>query len=73
MFKPGTEGRLYDEGDICVGFNRGNTFKGLCFVEKPDAIKVNSDEATMVAKIFEDIVKESGLEPYEKKNNTEIT
>jgi tRNA (uracil-5-)-methyltransferase len=70
-YKPPTEeGRLWDEGDICVGFNRGNAFKGIVFVERPDAIRVNSDESLAVAKIFEEIVKESGVGPYEKNSNS---
>lgn len=52
-----------------MGFNRGNAFKGIVFVEKPDAIKVNSDESVAVAKIFEGIIRQSGLGPYEKNVN----
>ena len=38
----------------------------MCFVEKPDNIRVNSKECLLVAKKFEEIVRESGLEPYDK-------
>lgn len=71
MYAPSTDPeRLWDEGEICVGFNRGNSYKGINFVEKPDDIKVNSDESLIIAKIFEKIIKKSGLLPYEKKSNT---
>jgi len=70
-YKPSTdESRLWDEGDICVGFNRGNAFKGISFVERPDAIKVNSDESLVVAKIFEEIVRDSRVGPYDKNSNS---
>ncbi len=70
-FKASTdEGRLWDEGDICVGFNRGNAFKGISFVERPDAIRVNSDESLAVAKTFEQIVRDSGVGPYDKSSNS---
>lgn len=61
--------RLFDEGEITVGFNRGNQYKGINFVESPDAIKVNSEASILVAKTFQDIVRQSGLSPYEKNSN----
>ena len=38
-------------------------------MEKPDGIKVNSKESLLVARQFEEIVKESGLSPYNKRDN----
>ena len=42
---------------------------GISFVEKPDTIKVNSEESLLVAKKFEGIVVDSGLEPYDRTTN----
>ena len=42
---------LYNrEGPVCVGFNRGNLAKGIQFVEKPDNIRVNSQDSLIVAR-----------------------
>ncbi len=53
-----TVGRMYDSqlaktGDICVGFNVGNSSKGINFVDLPDQIRVNSKESLIAAKRFE--------------------
>lgn len=41
---------LWDKkAPIIVGFCQSNLSKGLCFVEKPDEIKVNSQESLLVA------------------------
>lgn len=53
MYAPPREGHdeLFNkEGPVCVGFNRGNLAKGIQFVEKPDAIRVNSAESLIVAR-----------------------
>ena len=67
-YAPPREGKeeLWGPGEICVGFNRGNLAKGISFVESPENIKVNSAESLIVAKKFEKIVLESGLEPFDK-------
>ena len=59
-------------GPVCVGFNRGNLAKGIQFVEKPDNIRVNSDESLFVAHEFEQIVHSysSELEPFDKWKGT---
>ena len=42
--------------------------KGICFVERPDSIRVNSQESIIVAKQFEEIVRASPSEftPFDK-------
>lgn len=68
-----TIGRRYQEdvekGPICVGFNNGNLSKGIIYVDKPDNIKVNSQESLLAGRAFEQIVVESGLEPYDRVKN----
>ena len=58
------------QGDICIGFNVGNLSKGVLFVEEPDQIKVNSKESLLVKDKVLKIVKESGLEPYDRMKCT---
>ena len=53
-------------GDVCVGFNVGDSSKGINFVDSPENTRVNSQESILAAKICEDIVKTSGLEPFVK-------
>jgi hypothetical protein len=38
-------------------------------VDYPDGIKTNSAESVQVAKVIEQIVKESGVEPYDRRIN----
>jgi tRNA/tmRNA/rRNA uracil-C5-methylase (TrmA/RlmC/RlmD family) len=70
-----TVGIKYDEssksvGDACVGFNVGNSSKGINFVDLPDEIKVNSKESLEAAQRFERIVKSSGQLPFNKNSNS---
>ena len=68
-----TVGREYSEmndGEIVVGFNRGNLAKGIICVDRGDTIRVNSKESVIVAMQFEAIVKKSGLAPFDKQKNT---
>ena len=44
----------------------GNLSKGILFVEEPDDIKVNSKESLLVKDKVLKIVKDSGLEPYDR-------
>jgi tRNA/tmRNA/rRNA uracil-C5-methylase (TrmA/RlmC/RlmD family) len=64
-----TIGRRYEDNEICVGFNKGNINKGIIFVDYPDKIKVISNMALWAAKTLEKVVKESGLEPYDRIKN----
>ena len=50
-----TIGRRYQDGEICAGFNVGNISKGVIYVDKPDNIKVISEESLYVAKKVEQI------------------
>lgn len=53
IYEPAREGveELWNtEAPICVGFNRGNLVKGIEFVERPDSIKVNSQDSLIIAK-----------------------
>ena len=61
--------RYENREEICVGFNKGNVNKGIIFVDYPDKIRVISKESLMAAKMLEAIVRESGLEPYDKTTN----
>jgi len=65
-FTVGREYSATNDGEIVVGFNRGNLAKGIIFVDRGDTIKVNSAESVQVAKQFEVIVKASGLEPFDR-------
>jgi tRNA/tmRNA/rRNA uracil-C5-methylase (TrmA/RlmC/RlmD family) len=65
-----TIGRRYTDNAICVGFNTGNLSKGITFVDYPDGIKTNSRESLLVAKSIEQLVKDSEIEPYDKRTNT---
>ena len=38
-------------------------------MDYPDGIKTNSAESVQVAKVIEQIVKESGVEPYDRRIN----
>jgi hypothetical protein len=53
-------------GDICVGFNVGDSSKGVNFVDSPANTKVNSEESLIAAKLIEEIVKNSNVEPFLK-------
>ena len=53
-------------GNICVGFNIGDSSKGIHFVGRPENTRVNSEESLMAAKICEEIASNSGLETYNK-------
>ena len=53
-------------GKICVGFNIGDSSKGFNFVGSPANTRVNSDESLIAAKRCEEIVNNSGLEPFSK-------
>eukprot|EP00347_Sterkiella_histriomuscorum_P007969 403346871 len=64
-----TIGRRFEDNEICVGFNKGNMSKGIMYVDYPDNIKSISDSSVQVAKIVEKIVKDSGIEPYDRKIN----
>lgn len=49
-----TIGRKYDienkcPGEICVGFNVGDSAKGVNYVDSPAGTKVNSDESLLAA------------------------
>jgi tRNA/tmRNA/rRNA uracil-C5-methylase (TrmA/RlmC/RlmD family) len=49
-----TVGHCYNKdeakiGEICVGFNVGNSSKGVNFVDSPDNILVNSHESLIAA------------------------
>jgi tRNA (uracil-5-)-methyltransferase len=54
------------ENEICVGFTMGNLAKGIQSVDRPDDIKVIPKGSLEAAKIMENLVKESELEPYDK-------
>jgi len=56
--------------EIIVGFNRGNLAKGISFVDKPDEIRVNSNESLVACKRFEKIVQHSEMEPYDRTTNS---
>jgi tRNA/tmRNA/rRNA uracil-C5-methylase (TrmA/RlmC/RlmD family) len=64
-----TIGRRYQDDAICVGFNTGNLNKGITYVDYPDNIKTNSAESVKVAKTIENLIKESGVEPYDRRIN----
>jgi len=53
-------------GSSTVGFNVGDSKHGVTFVDSPAGTKVNSDESLKAALICEELVKTSGLEPYDK-------
>ena len=38
-------------------------------MDYPDGIKTNSAESVQVAKVIEQLVKESGVEPYDRRIN----
>lgn len=66
-----TIGRKYDSekqcvGDVCVGFNVGDASKGVTFVDSPAETKVNSAESLQAAHMCEDLIRKSGIEPYNK-------
>jgi hypothetical protein len=49
-----------------VGFNVGDTSKGVTYVDDPTNTRVNSKESLTMAKLCEDLVRGSGLPPYSK-------
>lgn len=55
---------------VCVGFNVGDSNKGINFVDKPDNTRVNSAESLIAASICEKLVIESGLEIFNKTLNS---
>ncbi len=66
-----TIGRKYNiveqcVGDVCVGFNVGDSSKGINYVDSPENTRVNSEESIIAAKRCEAIVRASGLEPFIK-------
>lgn len=65
-----TIGRRYQDNAVCVGFNTGNLSKGITFVDYPDEIKTHSNESVWVAKQVQQLVIESGIEPYDKRINS---
>ncbi|CDW77363.1 tiny fragments locus 9c protein [Stylonychia lemnae] len=64
-----TVGRRYEDNEICVGFNKGNMNKGILYVDYPDTIKPISKNSIRAAKQLEKIIKESQIEPYDRKSN----
>jgi len=60
--RPGHDEFWNPEAPICVGFNRSNLRKGINFVESPECIRVNSSESLLVAKQFEEIVRNAPSE-----------
>lgn len=64
-----TIGKRYEDNEICVGFNKGNLNKGITFVDYPDNIKAISHQSIQAAKTLEAYVKQSGIEPYDRRIN----
>lgn len=52
---------------MCVGFNIGDSQKGVTFVDSPQGTRVNSDESLQAAQLCQSIVSESGIEPFNKQ------
>lgn len=49
-----------------MGFNIGDSSKGINFVDSPDEIRVNSKASVQAAKLIESLVAHSDLKPYSK-------
>ena len=68
-----TIGRKYaglkNKGPICIGFNKGNMSKGILYVDDPDKIIVIPQRSINIAKVFEQIIQKSEIEPYDRNIN----
>lgn len=47
----------------------GDSTKGVNYVDSPAGTKVNSDESLLAAQLCETLIKDSGLEPFNKNKN----
>ena len=58
------------EDGICVGFNVGDSSKGINYVAEAGEIRVNSQNSLRCAQLMTSLVEESGLKPYQKAMQT---